>query len=95
MLPQPVCSAPANKEFVEGVAEIVCGIFEIRYERAYGQEYDPGAPALVGNFRYRPGAIYNELTVYEDDIFRWSNFGQLLSAPLKTEQEWINWLNSL
>lgn len=95
MLPQQVFAAPANKEFVESISEIAYSVFEIKHLDTYKTDPNPARPSMIEHFRYRPGECYNELTVFTDDVFRWNQMGQLLSAPLKSEDEWLEWIGRL
>ena len=85
---------PAHTGFTSLVAEIVLGKWELEYERLYSQPLCPTKSSIAGKYQYRCGTYIDELYVL-GEIFRWNKGGWLISAPVKSEEEWLAWINQL
>lgn len=85
---------PTHTGFTSLVAEIVLGKWELEYERLYSQPLCPTKSSIAGKYQYRCGTYIDELYVL-GEIFRWNKGGWLISAPVKSEEEWLAWINQL
>jgi hypothetical protein len=74
--------------------QIVLTWFELRYLQSYGKDIDRNTSAIVGKFTYTHREFWNELLV-DQEYFRWSHSGCLISSPLKTEEEWLDFIRDL
>lgn len=85
---------PAHTGFSSLVAEIVLGKWEIEYFRLYSEAPSAAKSSIAGKYQYRCGIYTDELHI-SGEIFRWNKGGWIVSAPVKSEDEWLEWINQL
>lgn len=86
---------PASGLFLTQVMEIVLASYEESYMRLMGSMVDFTVDyAQFGIWTFRHNDFFDTIEV-NGEYFRWSAAGNPISAPVKTEKEWLEWLKGI
>lgn len=68
--------------------------FEISHSRLRGCAINPSESCSCGIFTYTYNDFFTSLEVM-GEVFCWSAHGHLISGPVKSLEEWVEWLNQM